>query len=398
MHFRAQLFRNTLFLGFFFGLNGVVMAQSVSSGALADGKKPNSIQTAMSFLMIAPDAKAGGMGDVGVATAPDAYALHWNPAKLDFLESASGFSLSYAPWLKNLVPDINFAYLTYHHQIQDVGTLAGSIRYFSLGDIQLTDINQQDLGTYRPNEFAIDVAYSKKFGESFGLGTALRYIRSSLSNGQFYAGELLRPASAFSADVSAFGRKESNVFGRDAFINWGINISNIGTKVSYSQGGSKYFLPTNLKIGLATEFAVNDLDKLTFALDLNKLLVPTSPEVDANGVILRGKDPNRSMVSGIFGSFSDAPGGFAEELREISYSFGAEYVYNEQFALRAGYFYENPTKGDRQFLTLGAGFMTKQYGIDLGYVLANQQKSPLANTLRFSLSYKFPQKYKYNFN
>lgn len=398
MHFSAKLFRNTFLLGLLCGLSQEVVAQSVSSGALADGKKPNSIQTAMSFLMISPDAKAGAMGDAGVATSPDAYALHWNPAKLDFLEASSGFSLSYAPWLKNLVPDINFAYLTYHHKIQDIGTLAGSIRYFSLGDIQLTDINQQDLGTYRPNEFAIDIAYSKKFGESFGLGTALRYMRSSLSNGQFYAGELLRPASAFAADVSAFGQKEATIFGSDALLRWGVNISNIGTKVSYTQGGSKYFLPTNLKFGTAAVLPINDLDKLTLTLDVNKLLVPTSPELDVNGNIIRGKDPNRSMISGMFGSFSDAPGGFSEELRELSYSFGAEYVYNDQFALRTGYFYEHPTKGDRQFLTLGAGFMTPQYGIDLAYIVANQAKSPLANTLRFSLSYKFPQKYKYSFN
>jgi hypothetical protein len=373
-------------------------AQGIGSTSLADGKKPNSIQTAMSFLLISPDAKAGAMGDAGVATDPDLYAMHWNPAKMAFLKGSSGISVSYSPWLKNLVPDINFAYLSYFKKFEEKGVLSTSIRYFSLGDIQLTDINQIDLGTYRPNEFALDVAYSKSFGETFSLGTAVRYVRSSLSNGQFYAGEVLRPASAFAADVSAYGKHPATIFGKDAQVSWGVNISNIGTKVSYAQGGSKYFLPTNLRLGAATSFAMNDFDKLTFTLDLNKLLVPTSPELDANGNIIAGKDPNRSMVSGIFGSFSDAPGGFSEELREINYAFGAEYIFSEQFAVRTGYFYEHPTKGDRQFITVGGGFQTQKMGIDLAYILANQQKSPMANTLRFSLSYKFPEKYKYNFN
>jgi len=388
------------YLCFFLGmvLSLQVSAQGIGPGTLADGKKPNSIQTAMSFLLITPDAKAGAMGDVGVATTPDLYAMHWNPAKLSFLEGSFGGSLSYSPWLKNLVPDINFTYLTYYKKLADQGVLAGSIRYFSLGDIQLTDINQIDLGTYSPNEFAIDAAYSRKFGETFSLGTAIRYARSSLSNGQFSASDVLRPASAFAADISAYGTNPTTMFGKEAQLSWGINISNIGTKVSYAQGGSKYFLPTNLRLGVATSLAMNDFDKLTFTLDLNKLLVPTLPEVDVNGQIIAGKDPNRSMVSGIFGSFSDAPGGFSEELREINYAFGAEYMFSDQFALRSGYFYEHPTKGDRQFLTLGGGFKTQKIGIDLAYILAKQQKSPMANTLRFSLSYVLPQKNKYNSN
>jgi hypothetical protein len=388
------------YLCFFLGmvLSLQVSAQGIGPGTLADGKKPNSIQTAMSFLLITPDAKAGAMGDAGVATTPDLYAMHWNPAKLSFLEGSFGGSLSYSPWLKNLVPDINFTYLTYYKKLADQGVLAGSIRYFSLGDIQLTDINQIDLGTYSPNEFAIDAAYSRKFGETFSLGTAIRYARSSLSNGQFSASDVLRPASAFAADISAYGTNPTTMFGKEAQLSWGINISNIGTKVSYAQGGSKYFLPTNLRLGVATSLAMNDFDKLTFTLDLNKLLVPTSPEVDVNGQIIAGKDPNRSMVSGIFGSFSDAPGGFSEELREINYAFGAEYMFSDQFALRSGYFYEHPTKGDRQFLTLGGGFKTQKIGIDLAYILAKQQKSPMANTLRFSLSYVLPQKNKYNSN
>lgn len=384
--------RCSLYFFLFIGLSIQVSAQGIGSSAFSDGKKPNSIQTAMSFLLITPDAKAGAMGDAGVATTPDLYSMHWNPAKLSFLDGSSGGSLSYSPWLKNLVPDINFAYLTYFKKLADQGVLAGSVRYFSLGDIQLTDINQVDLGTYSPNEFAIDAAYSRKFGETFSLGTAIRYIRSSLSNGQFSASDVLRPASAFAADVSAYGTNPTTILGKVAQVSWGINFSNIGTKVSYAQGGSKYFLPTNLRLGLATSLAMNDLDKLTITLDLNKLLVPTSPELDANGKIIAGKDPNRSMVSGIFGSFSDAPGGFSEELREINYAMGAEYMFSNQFALRTGYFYENPAKGDRQFITVGGGFKTQKIGIDLAYILANQQKSPMANTLRFSLTYTLPSK------
>jgi hypothetical protein len=393
-HFKCYF--TCLFLCLGFSLK--VSAQGIGSTTLVDGKKPNSIQTAMSFLLISPDSKAGAMGDAGVATDPDLYALHWNPSKMAFLKGASGVSVSYSPWLKNLVPDINFAYLTYFKKLSEQEVLAGSIRYFSLGDIQLTDINQVDLGTYRPNEFSVDAAYSKRFGETFSLGTAVRYIRSSLSNGQFYASEVLRPASAFAADVSAYGKHPATVFGKDAQISWGINVSNIGTKVSYAQGGSKYFLPTNLRLGAATSLLLNDFDKLTLTLDLNKLLVPTSPELGMNGQIIAGKDPNRSTVSGIFGSFSDAPGGFAEELHEISYAFGAEYIFSEQFAVRTGYFYEHPTKGDRQFITLGGGFKKDKIGIDLAYILANQQKSPMANTLRFSLSYVFLDKNKYNSN
>ncbi len=351
----------------------------------------------MPFLLISPDARAGAMGDVGAATQPDNYATHWNPAKMAFLKESGAISLSYSPWLKNLVPDINFAYLTAYHRLDDRQVISGSLRYFSLGNIQLTDVNKQDLGIYSPNEFALDFSYSRKFGESFSLGTAMRYVRSSLSNGQFYEGENLRPASAFAGDISAYFNKEAQIMGTNANWSLGMNVSNIGTKVSYAQGGSKYFLPSNLKFGAAATFNLSGADQFTLALDLNKLLVPTSPEVDANGEIIAGKDPNRSVISGMFGSFSDAPGGTAEEFREINYSLGAEYLFNNQFALRMGYFYENPSKGDRQFLTIGSGFMTDKFSVDLAYIIANQAKSPLANTLRFSLAYKFERGNKIKF-
>jgi hypothetical protein len=365
-----------------------VQAQTVPQ---SDGKFSNTIQTAAPFLLIAPDARSGAMGDVGAAISADGNSMHWNPAKLAFVENPTGFSVSYTPWLRNLVPDIDLGYLAVYHRLDDRNTIGGSLRYFSYGSIQLTDNSQQDIGIYSPNEFAVDGTFARKFGENFSLGTAVRYIRSSLSNGQFN-GQEIRPASALAADVSAYFKNGTMVLGKDAEVAWGVNISNIGTKVSYSEAAEKSFLPTNLKLGGATTLNIDDLNKFTVALDINKLLVPTSPVRDENGKIISGKDPDRSVPSGIFGSFSDAPGGFSEEFKEVSYSLGTEYWYNQQFAVRAGYFYESPTKGDRQYLTLGAGLKYNVFNLDIAYLLANQQKSPLAQTLRFSLIFNFEKK------
>lgn len=357
----------------------------------SDGKFSNTIQTAAPFLLIAPDARSGAMGDVGAAISPDANAFHWNPAKLAFLEDRTGFSVSYTPWLRNLVPDIDLGYLAVYHRLDDRNTIGGSLRYFSYGSIQLTDNSQQDIGIYSPNEFSIDGTFARRFGENFSLGTAVRYIRSSLSNGQFN-GQEIRPASAMAADVSAYFKNTTMLMGTDAEVALGVNISNIGTKVNYSDAAQKSFLPTNLKLGGATTLLIDDLNKFTVALDINKLLVPTSPIRDEDGNIISGKDPDRSVPSGIFGSFSDAPGGFSEEINEINYSLGTEYWYNQQFAIRAGYFYETPSKGDRQYLTLGAGMKYNVFNLDFAYLVANQQKSPLAQTLRFSLLFNFVKK------
>ena len=357
----------------------------------SDGKLSNTIQTAAPFLLIAPDARSGAMGDAGVAISPDANSLHWNPAKMAFMEDPTGFSVSYTPWLRNLVPDIDLGYLSVYHRLDERNTIGGSLRYFSYGSIQLTDNSMQDIGIYSPNEFSVDGTFARKFGETFSLGTALRYVRSSLSNGQFN-GQEIRPASSMAADISAYYRNGTVLLGKDAEVSLGVNISNIGTKVSYSDAAEKSFLPTNFKIGGATTFNLDDLNTFAVALDINKLLVPTTPIRDENGLITSGKDPDRSVPAGIFGSFSDAPGGFSEELREISYSLGTEYWYNRQFAIRAGYFYENPTKGDRQYLTLGAGLKYNVFNLDFAYLVANQQKSPLAQTLRFSLIFNFENK------
>ncbi|RYF18763.1 MAG: type IX secretion system outer membrane channel protein PorV [Flavobacteriales bacterium] len=376
-----------LFLTVFTSLS--VKGQIIQPGTQTNGSQSNNIRTAVPFLLISPDARSGSMGDAGVAVLPDANAMGINPAKLAFLEKPSGFAVSYSPWLKSLVPDINLAYISGFYKLNDESAIGSSLRYFSLGQIQLTDLFMQDLGVYSPNEFAIDATYSRRFGEEFSLGTTGRFIYSNLTSGQFSAGQQTKAGTAFAVDVSAFYKTPTVLFGKDAIVSAGANISNIGTKVSYVDVGGEQFLPTNMKIGGATTFIIDDYSQFTFALDFNKLLVPTQPIRDSNGDIIAGKNPERSVPAGIFGSFSDAPGGFSEELKEVSIGAGAEYWYNQQFALRAGYFYEAPEKGNRRYLTLGAGLKYNVFNIDFAYLVANPQKSPLANTLRFSLLFNF---------
>ncbi|TKC05190.1 type IX secretion system outer membrane channel protein PorV [Pedobacter frigoris] len=365
-------------------------AQIVAPGTQANGSQPNNIVTAVPFLLITPDARAGSMGDAGVAVHPDANAMSINPSKIAFLDKPYGFAASYSPWLKTLVPDINLAYLSGFYKMDEKNTIGGSLRYFSLGEIQFVDINQQDQGVYSPNEIALDVTYARKFDESFSLGTAVRYIYSNLASGQFSAGQETKPGTAVAVDISGYFKKPTTMFGTKAILSAGLNISNIGTKISYVGGGeNRGFLPTNFKIGGASTFIIDDYNQFTFALDFNKLLVPTQPIYDTDGSIVAGEDPNRSVPSGIFGSFSDAPGGFKEEVREVNVAAGMEYWYNQQFAFRAGYFYEAPTKGDRRYFTVGAGLKYNVFNIDFAYLLANAQKSPLANTLRFTLLFNF---------
>ena len=365
-------------------------AQVVAPGTQANGSQVNRVVTGVPFLLITPDARAGGMGDAGVAVQPDANALSINPSKIAFLEKPYGFALSYSPWLKSLVPDINLAYLSGFYRVNNESTIGGSLRYFSLGEIQFVDINQNDQGVYNPNELALDFTYARRFGETFSLGTAVRYIYSNLTAGQSVAGQDASAGNAFAVDVSGYIKKPAQFLGTRAILSAGINISNIGTKISYlSSKENKSFLPTNLKIGGASTFVIDDYNQFTFALDFNKLLVPTQPVYDLEGNIIAGENPDRSVPSGIFGSFSDAPGGFSEDLKELNVAAGMEYWYNQQFAFRAGYFYEHPDKGNRRYFTLGAGLKYNVFHIDFAYLLANTQKSPLANTLRFTLLFNF---------
>lgn len=366
-----------------------LFGQVVESGTLTNGSESNNIVVAVPFLLISPDARLAGMGEAGVAVQPDGNAMGVNPSKLAFMERKYGFSVSYSPWLKSLIPDVSLSYLSGFYKLNHKTALGASLRYFNLGEIQLTDVNQQDMGVYSPNEIAFDVTYARQMSESFSLGTSLRYIYSNLNSGQLSSGQQYKAGTAVAVDVSAYFKKPTVFLGSDAILSAGLNLSNIGTKISYSEQGNTSFLPTNLKIGGASTFFIDDFNQFTFALDFNKLMVPTQPVYDDNGKIIAGKDPNRSIPGGIFGSFSDAPGGFSEEMKEINIAAGMEYWYDQQFAFRAGYFYESPQKGNRRYFTLGAGLKYNVFNIDIAYILANAQKSPLANTVRFSLLFNF---------
>lgn len=364
--------------------------------------KLNTITTAVPFLMIAPDARAGGMGDAGVASTPDANSNHWNAAKYAFSNKGMGFSVSYSPWLRALVPDINLAYLSGYKKLGKDQAIAVSLLYFSLGDITFTDITGNTTGQFKPNEFAVDASFSRKLSESLSGAFALRYIRSDLTGRQFISGgQATHPGQAIAADISVYYRKPFEMFKQKNEIAAGINISNIGNRISYTESIERDFIPINLRVGPALTMNLDKYNSLGFMVDLNKLLVPTPPQYlldgagnpvkDADGkqVIEKGKDPNTSVVSGMFGSFSDAPGGFKEELHEITYSCGVEYWYDKQFGVRAGYFYEHATKGNRKFFTLGAGIKYNVFGLDFAYLIPTEQKNPLENTLRFSLLFDF---------
>jgi hypothetical protein len=369
--------------------SGYYLHAQALSDTQTSGSRYNSIRTAAPFLMITPDARVGAMGEAGVALSGDANSLSNNPSKISFLEQQSGFAASYSPWLRNIASDINLGYLSGYYKLDDVSTLGASLRYFSLGKIQLTDANQQDLGTFSPNEFAVDATYARRFGETFSLGTSIRYIYSNLSAAQFTAGQQAKAGKSLAIDVSAYVKKPSSLLGFDAILSAGAYISNIGTKMNYTEGGDDYFLPTNLRIGGSSTFIIDDYNEITLVLDFNKLLVPTQPVYNTTGTIISGKNPDRSVPAGIFGSFSDAPGGFSEEMKEINISSGMEYIYNKKFALRAGYFYENNLKGDRRYFTTGTGIKYESFNLDFSYLLANPKTSPLANTLRFSLMFNF---------
>ncbi|MDB5128086.1 type IX secretion system outer membrane channel protein PorV [Mucilaginibacter sp.] len=361
---------------------------AAQSTTTTSGSGVNAIPTAVPFLNISPDSRSGAMGDAGVALSPDVNANYWNPAKLAFLENNNDVSLSYSPWLRHLVPDVSLAYLSYAHKIDDRNTFGASLRYFNLGSIQLIDANQTDQGVYKPTEFSIDASFARKFGENLSLGLTMRYIYSNFSNGAFVSGsgQQNKAGNAVSAGVSLYYKKP---YGNNSLFAFGANISNIGNKISYTTTGPSYFLPANLKFGVANTWALDDLSKFTVAFDINKLLVPTPPIRDNDGNIIKGSDDDVSVPAGIFRSFGDAPGGFSEELKELSFSPGVEYLYNDRFAVRAGYFYENPAKGGRHYATAGFGLKYDIFNFDFSYLMASQQNSPLANTLRFTLSASF---------
>jgi len=349
----------------------------------------NTVTTGVPFLTIAPDSRAGAMGDAGVATSPDINSQHWNPAKYAFIESEMGIALSYTPWLRSLVDDINLAYLVGYKKLDDQQTLSASLRYFTLGDITFMSEYGDQLGQQSPNEFALDFGYTRLLSDNFSGAVALRYIRSDLTGGQMVNGSATHAGNAYAADVAFYYQNEMRINRKVSNISAGINISNIGSKISYSEGNTKDFIPTNMKLGLAYTTEMDRYNTITFAFDANKLLVPTPDTTDVD--ILTGLGSSKSPIAGIFSSFSDAPGGMSEELKEITFSLGVEYWYNKQFALRAGYFYEDVNKGNRKFFTAGAGLKMNVFALDFSYLLPVAQNNPLANTLRFTLSFDFDE-------
>lgn len=349
----------------------------------------NAIQTVVPFLTIAPDSRAGGMGDVGAATSPDVYSNHWNPAKFAFIDGKGGVGISYSPWLRSLVPDINIAYLSGYKRLDTKQVVSGSLLYSSLGDIPFTDDFGNIERNFKPTEFAVDAGYSRMFSENFSGGIAFRFIYSNLTGGTYAGGTATKPGTSFAADISAYYQKEINIGDKDALLAFGGNISNIGSKMTYTDSKEPDFIPINMRLGSSGTINIDNYNKISLSLDFNKLLVPTPPKYDLNRQIIAGKDPNVSVPVAIFQSFYDAPGGFKEEMREITISAGAEYWYNDQFAFRAGYFHENETKGNRKYFTAGAGFRMNIFSLDISYLMPLAQNHPLARTLRFSLSFDF---------
>ena len=354
-----------------------------SFSLVAEGQAPtgqevkyNPISTAVPFLTISPDSRHGAMGDVGAATSPDANSQYLNPSKYAFAEGKFGFSLSYTPWLRQLVNDINLAYMAGYYRLNSNEVIATSLRFFSMGDITLTGQDQMATGTVSPSEFAFDVSYSRKLSDKFSGGVAMRYIRSDLSGG--IGAENYTAGNAFGTDVSFYYFNKWGGTGASKSISAGINFSNIGSKISYDQGANKEFIPANMRLGTTFTNEFDDFNLFSISLDFNKLLVPTpTGEVDNTS--------NKSVISSIFGSFSDAPGGFKEEMQEFTISTGAEYWYNKQFALRTGYFYEPQNKGNRKFFTAGVGVKMNIAAIDFSYVIPVHRNSPLANTIRFTV-------------
>lgn len=353
----------------------------------------NPVYHGVNSLAIAPDARAGGLGDVGAATDPDVNSQYWNPAKYPFCISRGGISLNYTPWLRQITSDIDLANITGYYRIGEYDALSASLRYFSLGEVEV------DADIIKPYEMAVDVAYSRMLSETFSAAVGLRFIYSDLG---YKLDDSVTPGSAFAADIAMYHNGYVNIGQHESQLGWGLNINNIGSKVSFDDGNTSEFIPTNLRLGTSLLIPIDEYNTLTIAADANKLLVPTRPtmeqyieetgadEQDYSGYTSWLMDQgyyNVSPITGIFKSFSDAPGGFKEELQEIQWSVGLEYAYNNQFFVRAGYHYEHPNKGNRKYYTIGAGFKMNVFSLDAGYIISASQTNPLDQTLRFSLAF-----------
>ncbi|RLD36619.1 MAG: hypothetical protein DRI74_08720 [Bacteroidetes bacterium] len=358
-----------------------------TSPLFAQDRDFGTITTAVPFLMIGPDARAGGMGDVGVSTSPDGNSIYWNASKLAFIEDDMGFNISYVPWLKGLVDDIGLGYVSFYKKIGDEQTVGGSLRYFSLGNITFTNEEGTSLGTYKPNEWVIDLAYSRKLSENFSAAVTGKFIYSNLTLGQNINGVDSRAGTSVAADVSMYYRNLIEIGGNDVTVSVGLAVNNIGNKISYTSSTQKDFIPTNLRFGFSGEMELNSYNTIALTAELTKLLVPTPPVLDEDGNPIEPYlDNNVSVITGMLHSFYDAP--FSEEMQEINFAGGVEYWYDKQFALRGGYFYESAEKGNRQYFTLGAGLKYNVFGLDFSYLISTNPNNPLKNTLRFTLSYE----------
>lgn len=354
----------------------------------------NPITTAAPFLLIVPDARAGGMGDVGVATSADANSQHHNPSKYAFSDSQFDLGINYTPWMRELVSDVFLGGVTFSNKLNDRSAWAASIKYFTLGEIQLTDDIGNPIGIEKPNEFSLDGTYALKLSETYSMGVTMRYIRSDFA--LKVENSVLNAVNTFAVDVSGYYQTEERSYGGfDGRWRGGFNISNIGPKVTYSDGGKENFIPTNFKIGGGFDFILNDYNRINTTLEFTKLLVPTPPIRDPEtGEVIAGKDDNVAFFKGMFQSWSDAPDGFSEEMAEFTWAVGAEYVYDNAFAIRTGYFHESDLKGFRQFFTAGVGFKFKSSRMDISYLFNTSDiNNPLENTLRFSLAFDFGDLY-----
>lgn len=371
------------------------MLAVASAGAFAQDKLDmfNPVNTSVTSQMIAPDARAAGMGDVGVATDPDVNSQYWNPAKYPFCISRAGVSLNYTPWLRQLVSDMDLAYLSGYYRIGDYSAVSASLRYFSLGEVMTnydSTTGESSGMTINPYEMSFDVAYSLMLSEKFSLAAAVRWIYSDLT---YDYTDDTSPGSAFAADIACYYNDYINIGARECQLGIGLNISNIGSKISFGGSEDSEFIPTNMRLGFALMVPIDEFNRFTIAADANKLLVPTYPKLE-DGESSEAYDQrvqkeyyDVSSISGIFKSFGDAPGGFKEELQEINWSVGAEYVYNDKFTLRAGYHHESENKGNRKYFTVGAGFRMSAFSLDCGYVIATAKSNPLDQTLRFTLGF-----------
>lgn len=356
----------------------------------------NYISTAMPILLIAPDARSGGMGDVGVASTPDVYSAHWNNAKFAFIEKNMGIGMSYVPWLRKLgAADMNLLYLSGYRRINDRSTLAASLTYFSLGNIEFTHEDGTSMGTYKPNEFGLDLSYSMKLSDNFSLGATGRYIRSDLTQGVDVGTTQTRAGNAIAADLGMYYQSETNMLDIPGELAAGLMISNLGSKISYSDDETeKDFLPTNFRFGGRYTMNFDEYNSVSILADFNKLLVPTPPVYDENGEIISGKTDDVGTIQGAFQSFFDAPGGLSEEFQEMQISVGAEYWYDKIFAVRGGYFFEHENKGGRQYITIGGTIKYQSLVLDISYLIPTTtlQTSPLANTVRISLAMNFDKR------